>query len=474
MENKKPHILVVGDIMLDNYLWGSCKRISPEAPVQIVDIKKETNVLGGAGNVVNNLVSLNCNVTIMSVVGEDSAAQQLSVMLDELKVNKFLIHDTKRETTQKTRIISANQQVIRYDKESKEDISSKIEKILVYKLFETIDIFDLVIISDYGKGVITKELSHKIIFAASGADIKVLVDPKGDDYSKYIGAYLLTPNKNEAQNATGIKINDDESLYKALHTLQNTASLSVPMITLSEDGIAILNKNNKIIKKPTLAKEVYDVTGAGDAVIASLGYSLANGMDIEESIEFANLAAGVVVSKLGNATATLEEIEAYKRTLQPYKIESNIKSFEEIEQIVTRLKKNNKKIVFTNGCFDIIHSGHISYLEKAKTLGDILIVGLNSDDSVKKLKGSNRPINTQKDRAYILASLKSVDYVVIFNEETPYELIKKIKPDILAKGADYKGKTVVGSDIVAKVKLIEFYKGKSTSNIIKKIRSLRC
>ena len=246
------------------------------------------------------------------------------------------------------------------------------------------------------------------------------------------------------------------------------------MITLSEDGIAILNKNNKIIKKPTLAKEVYDVTGAGDAVIASLGYSLANGMDIEESIEFANLAAGVVVSKLGNATATLEEIEAYKRTLQPYKIESNIKSFEEIEQIVTRLKKNNKKIVFTNGCFDIIHSGHISYLEKAKTLGDILIVGLNSDDSVKKLKGSNRPINTQKDRAYILASLKSVDYVVIFNEETPYELIKKIKPDILAKGADYKGKTVVGSDIVAKVKLIEFYKGKSTSNIIKKIRSLRC
>jgi D-beta-D-heptose 7-phosphate kinase/D-beta-D-heptose 1-phosphate adenosyltransferase len=473
MENnhKIPKILVVGDLMIDHYLWGSCNRISPEAPVQVVDIKRETTVLGGAGNVVNNLRALGANVTVMSVIGDDDVANELSQMLDNLEVERFLILDENRKTTKKSRIIASHQQVVRYDRESKNEIDEDCEKTLVYKIFETIDSYDLVILSDYGKGVLTESLVHKIIFAATGAEMKVLVDPKGEDYSKYRGAYLLTPNKTEAKMATGVEITDDESLLQALKKLRQSASLEVPMITLSEDGIAILDKNDTIIKKPTVAREVYDVTGAGDTVIASLGYCLAQNINIESAIEFANLAAGVVVGKLGSATATIEEIEEYKSTLHKSSIESHIKTFGEIEQTVARLKKNGKKIVFTNGCFDILHRGHVSYLDVAKSFGDVLILGLNSDESVRRLKGSDRPINNQDDRGFILAALESVDYVVNFNEDTPYELIKIVEPDILVKGADYEGKEVVGSDIAKEVRLVTFIDGKSTTSTIEKIKN---
>jgi D-beta-D-heptose 7-phosphate kinase/D-beta-D-heptose 1-phosphate adenosyltransferase len=472
MENStQKRILVIGDLMIDHYLWGSCNRISPEAPVQVVDIKSETTVLGGAGNVVNNLCALGADVTVMSVIGDDEVADELSIMLDTLGVERFLILDENRKTTKKSRIIASHQQVVRYDKESKNEIDNECEKVLVFKIFETIDRYDLVIMSDYGKGVLTESLIHKIIFAASGANLKVLVDPKGEDYSKYRGAYLLTPNKTEATMATGVEITDDVSLLKALKKLRDSASLEVPMITLSEDGIAILGENDTIIKKPTVAREVYDVTGAGDTVIASLGYCLAKGIGIEASLEFANLAAGVVVGKLGSATATIEEIEEYKSTLHKSSIESHIKTFKEIEQTVERLKKNGKKIVFTNGCFDILHRGHVSYLDVAKSFGDVLILGLNSDESVRRLKGDDRPINNQDDRGFILAALESVDYVVNFSEDTPYELIKIVQPDILVKGADYEGKEVVGSDIAKEVRLVTFIDGKSTTSTIEKIKN---
>ena len=312
---------------------------------------------------------------------------------------------------------------------------------------------------------------NKINFCASSFDKKVLVDPKGDDYSKYIGSYLLTPNKKEAILATDIDIQDKNSLKEALKSLHNKASLTVPMITLSEDGIAILDENDEVIITPTVAREVYDVTGAGDTVLASLGFCLAQGEDILSSVKFANLAAGVVVGKLGSATASIEEIEEYKSTLHKSSIDSHIKTFAEIEKTVKRLKKQNKKIVFTNGCFDILHRGHVSYLDVAKSYGDILILGLNSDESVKRLKGENRPINNEDDRGFILAALESVDYVVTFSEDTPLELIKIIKPDILVKGGDYKGKEVVGSDIANEVKLVEFIDGKSTTKTISKIKN---
>jgi len=472
-ENRQfpPNILVIGDLMIDHYLWGDCNRISPEAPVQVVNVKKETTVLGGAGNVVNNLVSLGANVTVMSVVGDDRVSDELSDMLELLGVTRYLILDEDRKTTKKSRIIASNQQVVRYDYETIQEISSDLEATLVKQLFITIDQFDIVLLSDYGKGVLTKSFIEKIIFAASGADIKVLIDPKGSDYTKYTGAYLLTPNKKEACEATNIDIIDDDSLKIALKKLQNIAALEVPMVTLSEDGIAILDENENIIKKPTVAREVYDVTGAGDTVLASLGYCLARHKPLEYSLEFANLAAGVVVGKLGSATATLEEIEEYKSSLHKSSIESHIKTFKEIEKTVKRLKAKGKKIVFTNGCFDILHRGHVSYLDIAKSYGDVLILGLNSDESVKRLKGESRPINTQEDRGFILAALESVDYVVNFEEDTPYELIKLIQPDILVKGADYEGKEVVGSDIAKEVKLVTFIDGKSTTQTIKKIQN---
>jgi len=468
---KKPNILVIGDLMIDHYLWGSTNRISPEAPVQVVDVKKETTVLGGAGNVVNNLVSLGADVMVISVVGEDPVSTELTQMLEDINVRHYLICDENRKTTKKSRIIASAQQIIRYDQESKEDISPESEALITMGLLNIISQFDVILVSDYGKGVITDSLMSKIIFCASGTDTKVLVDPKGEDYSKYIGSYLLTPNKKEAQEATNIDICDDASLKIALKKLHNTACLQVPMITLSEDGIAILDENDNVIIKPTVAREVFDVTGAGDTVLASLGYCLAKGDNIVEAMEFSNLAAGVVVGKIGSATATIEEIEEYKSSLHKSSIESHIKTFEEIEQTVTRLKKQNKKIVFTNGCFDILHKGHVQYLDKAKSFGDVLILGLNSDASVSALKGPNRPINNEDDRGYILAALESVDYVVKFTDDTPLSLIEIVQPDILVKGGDYEGKKVVGSEIAKELKLVQFVDGKSTTKTIEKIQA---
>lgn len=468
---KKPNILVIGDLMIDHYLWGQTTRISPEAPVQVVDIEKETTVLGGAGNVVNNLVALGADVTVMSVIGEDEIADELIKMLETIDVKHYLISDENRKTTKKSRIIASQQQVVRYDHETKNDISAESEAFLNVKILEIVDQFDAILVSDYGKGVITNSLMSKIIFCASGSDVKVLVDPKGEDYSKYIGAYLLTPNKKEAMEATNINIKDEESLKIALKKLHNISSLQVPMITLSEDGIAILDENNEVIIKPTVAREVYDVTGAGDTVLASLGYCLANGENIESSMEFANLAAGVVVGKLGSATASIEEIEEYKSSIHKSSIESHIKTFDQIEKTVSRLKQQNKKIVFTNGCFDILHRGHVSYLDIAKSFGDVLILGLNSDASVKALKGDNRPINNEEDRGFILAALESVDYVVLFTEDTPLNLIQIVQPDVLVKGGDYEGKEVVGSCIANEVKLVQFVDGKSTTKTIEKIQA---
>jgi len=469
-ETPKPKILVIGDLMIDHYLWGKTDRISPEAPVQVIDVQKETTVLGGAGNVVNNLTALGSEVSVISVVGEDTISKELTTMLESIGANHYLVSENTRKTTKKSRIIASAQQIVRYDHESKDPISKDSEEAILTHLNVVIKQFNVLIVSDYGKGVITDSLMEAIIECAKAGDTKVLVDPKGKDYSKYNGSYLLTPNKKEAELATGITISDDKSLKKALLKLHSVANLAIPMITLSEDGIAILDDSNEIIKKPTVAREVFDVTGAGDTVIASLGYCLANGTDIIKSLEFANLAAGVVVGKIGSATANQEEIEEYKSSLHKSSIESHIKTFDEIATTIERLKKQKKKIVFTNGCFDILHRGHVSYLDAAKSLGDILILGLNSDESVRKLKGPARPINTQEDRAYILAALESVDYVVVFNDNTPYSLIQIVQPDVLVKGGDYEGKEVVGSDIAKEVKLIQFVDGKSTTNTIQKIQ----
>ena len=468
IRKKRPNIVVIGDLMIDHYIWGSCERISPEAPVQVVNVSRENSVLGGAGNVINNLLSLGADVSIYSVVGDDVNATEMNKMLTEIEPKTLsLVTEEGRRTTKKSRIIASNQQVIRYDDETTLDITQQSEILLLDALEKNISLYEMVILSDYGKGVLTPTLTKNIIALAKKLNKPILVDPKGRDYSKYKGATLLTPNKKEASLAMQIDICDDASLNKVIHKLKSDIELDYSIITLSEDGMALLDDEVKTI--PTVAREVYDVTGAGDTVIASLGVALASGLNIEEACDFSNKAAAVVVAKVGSATVTLNEIEEYEHSLNQGKSESKIKNFEEIERIAKRLKEQGRNVIFTNGCFDILHRGHATYLQKAKELGDILILGLNSDESIRRLKGVGRPINSLEDRAFLIGALESIDFVVPFSEDTPYKLIELVKPNILVKGADYRGAEVVGSDIADEVVLIDFVAGKSTTSLIEKI-----
>jgi len=458
--------------MIDHYLWGKTERISPEAPVPVIDVQKENEMLGGAGNVVNNLVSLGAIVEVASVIGSDAVGERLKNILEDLDVGTYaLLGDRKRMTSIKSRVMASHQQVVRFDNESRYDIDGKSEKILLDRINELLDKgIDTILLSDYGKGVLTKTLTQEVIASARRLNIKIMVDPKGTDYAKYYGATAITPNRKEAGEATGISIVDTESLKKAGFHLKETLGLDRVIVTLSEEGMAVFGEEMRLI--PTVAREVYDGTGAGDTVIATLGYVGACGGNIDEAARIANAAAAVVVAKLGSATASWEEIFDYERSLHQSTTEHRIQQRGAISETVKRLRRDGKKIVFTNGCFDILHLGHIRYLEKAKSFGDVLIVGLNSDESVKRLKGKDRPVNSQYDRAYLLAALESVDYVTIFGEDTPYELLETIRPDILVKGGDYAGKEVVGRELAGQLRIVEFVEGRSTTGIIEKMRKV--
>jgi len=469
LQNISPRLLVIGDLMIDQYLWGSCERISPEAPVQVINVDHESTVLGGAGNVVNNLKKLGAQVDVISVVGNCEISNELRSLLSDIEVDtRYLITQKNRISSKKSRIIVSQQQVVRFDRESTNDIDLESQNTIIETFNKIIKDYEVILLSDYGKGVLTNQLTQSLINIAKKYNKKVLVDPKGIDYMKYKGAYSLTPNKKEASEATKINIVDDDSLTKAIIQLKSICNLDVSLITLSEHGIAIYD--HELRTHPTFSKEVFDVTGAGDTILASLGFAIACEFDIDEAVDFANLAAGVVVGKIGSATATLNEIIEYESSLNKSSSDKHIKTQIEIAALSEELKSKGKKIVFTNGCFDLLHVGHISFLETAKSFGDVLILGLNSDRSVTTLKGKERPISIQADRAYILAALEVVDYVVIFDEDTPYELIKAIKPHTLVKGGDYKGKEVVGQDIADELKLVEFIDGKSSTQTIEKIK----
>jgi D-beta-D-heptose 7-phosphate kinase/D-beta-D-heptose 1-phosphate adenosyltransferase len=469
LQNKSPKVLVVGDLIIDQYLWGTCDRISPEAPVQIVKIDSENVVLGGAGNVVNNLKSLGAKVDVISVISESQTSEILRVLFTNIGVDtKYLISQKERINSKKSRIIASQQQVVRYDHESTEEINDKSQSLLL-NIFEKIVMdYEIVLLSDYSKGVLTRRLTQSLIKISRKNNTKVLIDPKGSDFSKYKGAFLLTPNKKEASEATKINIQDNASLKDAIVKIKTECELDVSIITLSENGIAIYDNNLRT--HPTVTREVFDVTGAGDTILASLGFALACDYDIDNAVKFSNLAAGVVVGKIGSSTATLNEIIQHESSLKKSSSDNCIKTSNEITVLSDELRAKNNRIVFTNGCFDLLHAGHVRYLETAKSFGEVLIVGLNSDQSVTHLKGENRPINHQMDRAYILAALEAVDYVVIFDEDTPYKLIEAIKPNTLVKGGDYKDKEVVGQDIVDELKLVKFIENQSTSQIIKKIK----
>ena len=468
----KTRALVVGDLMLDEYVWGAVDRISPEAPVQIVDVKRKELRLGGAGNVINNLLTLNCQVDVVSVVGDDDDGQFLLRRLTERGVLKHgVFGQPGRVTSRKTRVFASNQQIVRIDQESRADITATSEERILEHVKAVVSDLDVIFLSDYQKGVLTDSLLKDVIALGRKANVPVLVDPKGDDYRKYRGATLLTPNRKEAQQATGITIADEASLLAAGRKLVAEFDLEALVLTRSEQGMTVFSASGEI-HLPTVAREVYDVSGAGDTVLSLFGLGMAQKLPLERSAWLANLAAGIVVGKVGTSTVSAQEMLAAVG-LQHSDADQKITSTPLLKNILAGERQKGKTIVFTNGCFDLLHVGHVKYLQAARQLGDLLVLGLNSDDSIRRLKGPNRPLIGQEERAHILAALNCIDYVAIFDEETPLAMITALRPDILVKGGDYTPDGVVGRELVesygGRVELINFVDGKSTTNIINKI-----
>lgn len=465
--------LVVGDLMLDEYLWGKTERISPEAPVQVVDVLREDLRLGGAGNVANNLLALGCQVTVASVIGADDNGTALLQAFRQKGISvEPILQEPGRRTGRKTRVIAANQQIVRIDRESREPLTAAFEERLVAWLQQHLAGFDVVLVSDYLKGVLTPTVLGALTTTAAASHIPVVVDPKGTDYRKYRGATCLTPNRKEAEAASGIAIRNLESLNKAAEALMSLAELDNLLITRSEEGMSLFCGSGETVHIPTVAREVFDVTGAGDTVLALLACGVAGGLTLAESARLANVAAGIAVAKLGTSVVTPAEIiDAV--SLSHRDSDSKIKHRDVLATILEQERTKGKSVVFTNGCFDLLHAGHVKYLQAARRLGDLLVMGLNSDASVRRLKGPKRPLIGEDERAHILAALDCIDYVCLFDEDTPLELITALRPQVLVKGGDYTPEGVVGKELVesygGRVELIPFVDGKSTTNIIEKV-----
>lgn len=466
-------VVVVGDVMLDEYMWGEIERISPEAPVQVLLAKSQNDILGGAANVANNLASMGCNVELVGVAGEDQWGDKLEKLLAQRGIGTAgLFRDPSRSTTVKTRLIADSQQILRIDKEKTDPIASDLEKKLAEFALEAIPRSDGLICSDYKKGVLTETVIKAAIDCARRSGKISVLDPKGQDYSIYRGVNVLTPNRKEIELAAGISAEGEGGLRRCAQKLFNLTGADAILLKKGKDGMALILNKGQIIDIPAEAREVYDVTGAGDTVISIFGMALFAGCSYQEAANLSNAAAGIVVSKFGTAVITPAELIGYldEKLLQG---ERKIVSLGELKQIINYARNRGKTIVFTNGCFDILHVGHIKYLEKAKALGDLLVIGLNDDCSVRTLKGAQRPLIGEAERAKIIAALDCVNYVVLFSEVTPENLIREIKPDYLVKGGDYKPEEVVGKDIVqaygGKVEIVPFVEGVSTTEIVRRI-----
>jgi D-beta-D-heptose 7-phosphate kinase/D-beta-D-heptose 1-phosphate adenosyltransferase len=466
-------IVVIGDLMLDQYLWGRVSRISPEAPVPIVRVERKTCSLGGAGNVAHNLAVLGCQTQLLGVIGVDTEADILRNEMKRLNIPAdYLIADPHRPTTVKTRVISSSQQLIRLDNELTEAISPEIEEILLERSIFQLESVNLVILSDYNKGVLTDNFLQTFLPIAKQKQIPVLIDPKGSNYTAYTGATAITPNRSESELALKRSLLTDRDFEAAGEELQQKYSLEAVLMTRSEEGMTLFLQG-KAYHFPAYAREVFDISGAGDAVIAILAASLSAGLSWTEAVELANLGAGLAVQKVGTAPVYKDELLQVLEQEGISTTNSKILRGQDLMRKLAAWKAQGKKIVFTNGCFDLLHVGHVVYLEKARALGDVLIVGLNSDSSVKRLKGSERPLVAEADRARILASLKFVDAVTLFEEDTPIDLIQTIKPDVLVKGADYREEEVVGASFVksyqGQVVLTSLVDDRSTTKIVNKI-----
>jgi D-beta-D-heptose 7-phosphate kinase/D-beta-D-heptose 1-phosphate adenosyltransferase len=476
LRDRHPHVLVIGDLMLDRYVWGQTDRVSPEAPVPVVDVQSESLGLGGAGNVIANLVAFGASVSICTVIGTEGRGDDLIRLLDRPGVDRSgLVVEQGRRITEKCRLMAGHQQVVRFDAETREPPAAPSSRELMAAITRSLERpTGAVIVSDYGKGVCTEAMVQGVIERAGALGVPVFCDPKGTDYAKYRGATAVTPNRREAAEATHRRIGDDAALAAAGQVLRTTLGSPYCLITLSEDGMALFDAEG-MTKIPTLAREVFDVTGAGDTVIAGIGFAVAAGLGMHEACRFANVAAGIVVGKLGSASVTFEEMT--RHVLGSASSDRRRGKLVELGELGERLRAHRclgERIVFTNGCFDLLHRGHVQYLEAAAELGDVLVVGLNSDASVGRLKGAGRPIHGGEDRAFVLAGLRSVDYVVIFEEDTPLALIQAVEPDVLVKGGDYQPDTIVGAASVTarggRVLTIPLVAGRSTSGAIQRIR----
>lgn len=470
----KLRIAVIGDIMLDRYIFGKVDRISPEAPVPVNLVQSLRATLGGAANTVSNLASLGCRVYASGLVGDDENCRTVRNLFREGGIDDSgLIVRDGYETITKIRILGSRQQMLRLDFERISSLTEK-EECGISDWFRKLcrDGLDAVVLSDYGKGVISFALAQQIIRQAGDCGIPVLADPKGSDWEKYTGADAVTPNLKELSDCWGSPTgNETDSIEKAGRMIREKFRLKHLIVTRSEKGITCISEDGTR-NCPAMAQEVFDVSGAGDTVMAVLAASMAAGLDMDLTLRLANTAAGIVVAKVGTYPIHREElVAAWEKKTRPAGTADGPLSWDDAAERVRKWQSRGEKVVFTNGCFDLLHRGHVTYLRQAAALGDHLIIGLNSDSSVKQLKGQKRPIVGEMDRAFLLSSLRCVDGVVLFSEDTPAALLSLLRPDILVKGGDYRPEEVAGREFAGAVKILPFVDGYSTTDIVERIRS---
>lgn len=468
-------VLCVGDLMLDRFMYGKVERISPEAPIPVFTQQSESSMLGGAGNVVRNLLSLGAQAAFVSVIGDDSVGNKLTKLVGEEKnLLPYLLSERGRVSTKKTRYVAGSQQLLRSDHETSAPITEQTQTRLIDIILTEMAQYHAIILSDYGKGVLTPALCRAVIDAANKANIPIFVDPKARDVSVYAGATVLSPNAKELALACGVdKFASDEAMIEGARKLALAHRFRYVLVTRGEHGMTLVDGEGLIQHVDATALEVFDVSGAGDTVIATLAATHAAGAPMREAVELANLAGGVVVGRLGTAVVHRTDLTAALYAHRAVSLQQKILPLATACDMVANWKRDGLSVGFTNGCFDIMHAGHISLLLDAHARCDKLLVGLNTDASVRGLKGSTRPVNAEMDRAQILAALSMVDGVILFDEETPLNLIKALQPDVLMKGADYTKEQVVGWEVVesygGRVELIPLKDGYSTTGIIKKM-----
>lgn len=464
-------VLVYGDFMVDKYIHGNVNRISPEAPVPVLHVTGKERKFGGAGNVVSNLLALGVKVRVAGFTGNDEDGMWLSDTFSDMGADTTYMKNVSQvQTIIKTRITSRNQQFIRLDEERAEKIAADMETQILNEMSDMLQGIDVVILSDYGKGNVTPIVAQGIITACVQQNIPIVVDPKGTDYSKYKGATVCKPNEKELAVATGMTFLSDEDVEKAGFILKNQNGIENLVISRSEKGIMLLKEKNERKDFPTKAQEVIDVTGAGDTVVAIIAAALASGVELEDCCKLANIAAAIVCSKFGAASATVPElVEAMEGTTK----DKNF-TLEEVKKQLKDAKLQGKTIVFTNGCFDLLHAGHLSSFKQARQYGDVLVVAVNSDASVKKNKGDSRPIIDEVNRMKMVAALEYVDYVVLMEEDNPTRILSVLQPDVVVKGKDWEGKYMPERETIeaygGKMQFIELEQGLSTTAIIGKIQ----